>query len=103
MMPIDPRRSVAPENQCVLFRRLAAQTRRAANPATKPATVYEIASPHSMLLRLRTTMVPITTTGRKGLRRLAGRPMSALGQKRTHAVQQVMSALPPKADIDWLI
>src|SRR5215469_16078258 len=25
--------------------------------------------------------------------------MSALGQKRTHAVQQRMSALPPKADI----
>jgi hypothetical protein len=31
-------------------------------------------------------------------------PMSALGQKRTFALQQVMSALPPKADIrqrDW--
>src|SRR5262245_3306022 len=26
-------------------------------------------------------------------------PMSALGQKRTHAVQHLMSALPPKADI----
>jgi hypothetical protein len=25
--------------------------------------------------------------------------MSALGQKQTHAVQQRMSALPPKADI----
>ncbi len=27
--------------------------------------------------------------------------MSALGQKRTYAVQNGMSALPPKADIDW--
>jgi hypothetical protein len=27
--------------------------------------------------------------------------MSALGQKQTYAAQQVMSALPPKADIDW--
>jgi hypothetical protein len=27
--------------------------------------------------------------------------MSALGQKRTYAVQNAMSALPPKADIDW--
>ena len=27
------------------------------------------------------------------------RPMSALGQKQTCAVQNVMSALPPKADI----
>jgi hypothetical protein len=26
--------------------------------------------------------------------------MSALGQKQTFAVQNVMSALPPKADID---
>jgi hypothetical protein len=28
--------------------------------------------------------------------------MSALGQKRTFAVQNGMSALPPKADILWL-
>jgi hypothetical protein len=28
--------------------------------------------------------------------------MSALGQKQTHAVQQRMSALPPKADIGGL-
>jgi len=27
--------------------------------------------------------------------------MSALGQKQTFAVQEGMSALPPKADIDW--
>ena len=27
--------------------------------------------------------------------------MSALGHKRTYAVQKGMSALPPKADIDW--
>ena len=27
--------------------------------------------------------------------------MSALGQKRTFAVQNGMSALPPKADIEW--
>ena len=27
--------------------------------------------------------------------------MSALGHKRTFAVQNRMSALPPKADIDW--
>jgi len=27
--------------------------------------------------------------------------MSALGQKRTFAVQEGMSALPPKADIGW--
>jgi hypothetical protein len=27
--------------------------------------------------------------------------MSAVGQKQTCAVQYVMSALPPKADIDW--
>ena len=30
---------------------------------------------------------------------LVRRPMSALGQKRTFAVQIVMSALPPKADM----
>ena len=30
-------------------------------------------------------------------------PMSALGQKQTFAVQNVMSALPSKANIDWLI
>jgi hypothetical protein len=28
-----------------------------------------------------------------------GRPMSALGHKRTYAPQQAMSALPPKADM----
>ena len=28
-----------------------------------------------------------------------GRPMSALGQKQTYAVQKSMSALPPKADM----
>ncbi|MGB9016792.1 MAG: hypothetical protein WCC77_03910, partial [Pseudolabrys sp.] len=28
-----------------------------------------------------------------------GRPMSALGHERTFALQKVMSALPPKADI----
>jgi|GEM_PF-924030 hypothetical protein len=28
-----------------------------------------------------------------------GRPMSALGQKQTYAVQNGMSALPPKADM----
>jgi len=28
-----------------------------------------------------------------------GRPMSALGQKQTYAVQKCMSALPPKADM----
>ena len=27
--------------------------------------------------------------------------MSALGHKQTFAVQNGMSALPPKADIDW--
>ena len=30
---------------------------------------------------------------------MSGRTISALGQKRTFAVQKVMSALPPKADI----
>jgi len=29
----------------------------------------------------------------------ARQPMSALGQKQTFALQQVMSALPPKADM----
>ena len=33
------------------------------------------------------------------MRRLANRPMSALGQKQTSAHVRVMSALPPKADI----
>ena len=32
-------------------------------------------------------------------RLLSDRPMSALGHKRTYAVQKGMSALPPKADI----
>jgi hypothetical protein len=27
--------------------------------------------------------------------------MSALGQKQTFAAQKAMSALPPKADIEW--
>ena len=34
-----------------------------------------------------------------GISTLKGRGMSALGQKRTFAVQYVMSALPPKADM----
>src|SRR4029077_14469491 len=31
--------------------------------------------------------------------RMRGQPMSALGQKPTYALQQAMSALPPKADM----
>jgi hypothetical protein len=31
--------------------------------------------------------------------RVSPRPMSALGQKQTYAMQNVMSALPPKADM----
>jgi hypothetical protein len=34
------------------------------------------------------------------LRAVKGCPMSALGQKQTSAHVRVMSALPPKADID---
>jgi hypothetical protein len=32
-----------------------------------------------------------------------GAAMSALGQKQTFAPQQIMSALPPKADIDAML
>src|SRR5262245_17623411 len=33
------------------------------------------------------------------MRAVKGCPMSALGQKQTHAVQNAMSAIPPKADM----
>jgi hypothetical protein len=36
-----------------------------------------------------------------GFRYRSAQPMSLLGHKRTFAVQNGMSALPPKADIDW--
>ena len=49
-----------------------------------------IASPQAQ----RQAIVAAQTSHRKG-----PRPMSALGQKRTFAVQNVMSAIPPKADM----
>ena len=42
----------------------------------------------------------LVTRSKRYLRGLPGHVMSALGQKRTFAAQQPMSALPPIADID---
>jgi hypothetical protein len=42
---------------------------------------------------------PAVSMGVAGFLRLNRETMSALGQKQTFALQQVMSALPPKADI----
>jgi hypothetical protein len=47
----------------------------------------------------RLMLAPLMTEHRTGKNYRAGRGMSALGQKQTYAVQKVMSALLPKADI----
>ena len=41
------------------------------------------------------------SSNEKAVTALPARTMSALGQKQTSAVQKGMSALPPKADIEW--
>src|SRR5262249_44638968 len=72
--------------------------RTAGGPAVTPPPINEMNSrPPMSPPRLRQVMVAICPNTREGA--VSGRLMSALGQKRTSAVQHGMSALPPKADM----
>src|SRR5215475_8515823 len=71
-----------------------------ARPCCARTTSGHTTAPPSKLMNLRRLMSPLS--GRAGAKFYSGsdgRAMSALGQKRTHAVQQGMSALHPKADM----